>query len=79
MKKQIPKWAKPYLTKDQQQEVIDLIKQVEMKTNGEILPVIANKSTEAPFLFYFNLSVSIIIVLIIDSLLYMYTELPMDS
>ena len=79
MKNQIPKWAKPYLTKDQQQEIIDLIKQVESKTNGEILPVIANKSTEAPFLFYFNLSVAIIIVLIIDSLLYMYTQLPMDS
>lgn len=79
MNHKVPSWAKVYLTNDQQKEIVELIKSVETKTNGELLPVIANKSTVAPFLFYFNLSIAIVLVLILDSLLYMYTSFSLNS
>lgn len=79
MKKTIPNWASQYITDEQQKEVIGIIKKVESKTNGELLPIVANKSTEAPFLYYFNLTIAIMLVLIADSILYFYTDLTLNS
>lgn len=78
MNSKVPTWATPYLNQQQQTEIINLIKKAETKTNGEILPIVANKSTVAPFLFYFNFSIAIILVLLADALSYLYYPLSLD-